>query len=464
MDIRKVESVYFLGIGGIGMSALARYFRSLGKTVAGYDRTRSLLTSALEKEGISVHYEADTSLIEPGVDLAIYTPAVKRDHPDYDFFEKAGIPMFKRAEILGFIADQYKTIAIAGTHGKTTTTTLTAHILTQSQVKCQAFLGGISRNYDSNLLLAPGSSYLVAEADEFDRSFLHLHPHIAVITSMDADHLDIYGNLASMIESFAAYAGNIRNGGMLILKKGLNLPLQAREKVAVLRYSSGEPCDYYPDNIRLEKGLYEFDLHHPSGVIHDLILGIPGWYNIENAVAASACALLNGVTENELRAALNSFRGVERRFDIRLQESGLVYLDDYGHHPEELKACITSARQMFPGRKITGIFQPHLYTRTRDFADDFARQLSLLDEVILLPVYPAREEPIPGINAEMLLGKITAGKKKLVQKSELPACLDGSSLEVLITMGAGDIDRLVLPIENYLRGFIQNRNNQEARL
>ncbi len=457
MDLTKAESVYFLGIGGIGMSALARYFRSLGKKVSGYDRTATALTTALQLEGITISFNKDINLIPIGVDFVIYTPAVKQDHPAYEYFRNAGIPLFKRAEILGQISESYKTIAIAGTHGKTTTTTLTAHLLTQSKVKCQAFLGGISRNYASNLILDASSEYLVAEADEFDRSFLQLHPHIAVITSVDADHLDIYGDHRSLLESFSSFAGKIVEGGYLIIKNGLDLPLELKSGVKILNYSAGSVCDYYPAGIRLNNGLYTFDLHHPQGIITDLTLGIPGYYNIENAVAASACALLSGISENELSHAMHTFKGVERRFDIRINESGLVYIDDYGHHPEELRACISSARLMFPGRKITGIFQPHLYTRTRDFADDFALQLSKLDEVILLPIYPARELPISGITSEMLLEKITAPDKKLIEKSGLPMLLDPLELEVLITMGAGDIDTLVLPIENYLKQFLHKK-------
>lgn len=455
LNLKKAESVYFLGIGGIGMSALARYFKSLGKKVSGYDRTSTALTSALRNEGITVCFSQDTSLIPHDIDLVIYTPAIKEDHPAYGYFRERGIPMLKRAEMLGLISEQYKTIAIAGTHGKTTTTTLAAHILDQSAVKCQAFLGGISRNYSSNLILNTGTPWLVAEADEFDRSFLHLRPHIAVITSIDADHLDIYGDHKSLLDSFGSFAGMIRENGFLIIKLGLNLSVNFKEGVTVYHYSAGDHCDYYPSDIKINGGIYTFSLCHPGGIIRDLTLGIPGYYNIENAVAACACALLSGVKEEEIRASLLSFKGVERRFDIRINESGVVYLDDYGHHPEELKACISSARQMFPGRKITGIFQPHLYTRTRDFADDFARQLSLLDEVILLPIYPAREIPIPGITSEMLLEKITNPDKRLVQKNDLPQCLDLSEIEVLITMGAGDIDTLVSPIENRLKQFLQ---------
>lgn len=460
MDLQKVESVFFLGIGGIGMSALARYFRSLGKKVAGYDRTPTPLTSALQDEGITICFSDDIKLIPSGIDLVIYTPAVKHDHPAYDYFRNAGVPMFKRAEILGQISSLYKTIAIAGTHGKTTTTTLTAHLLTQSVIKCLAFLGGISRNYNNNLILADSSEFLVAEADEFDRSFLQLHPHIAVITSIDADHLDIYGNHESLLESFSSFAGRITENGKLIIKQGLDLTLALRESVTVYRYSSGARCDFFPSNITINRGLYSFDLHHPGGTIRNLTLGVPGFYNIENAVAAAACAILSGAAGDEIRAALLSFKGVERRFDIRINEPRLVYIDDYGHHPEELKACISSVRQMFPGRKITAIFQPHLFTRTRDFADEFALQLSQPDEVILLPIYPAREEPIPGITSDMLLEKITNRSKRLVQMEDLPHLLEVDSLDVLVTMGAGDIDTLVIPIENYLKQFLQSKSSQ----
>jgi UDP-N-acetylmuramate--alanine ligase len=442
--------VYFLGIGGIGMSALARYFLSKGWFVYGYDRTPTTLTDLLISEGMKIHFEEDINQVPNHIDLVIYTPAIPADHAELIFLRKKNIRMMKRAEVLGAIAEGYTTIAIAGTHGKTTTTTLCAHLLTQSVVGCQAFLGGISKNYENNLLLSDTSTHLVAEADEFDRSFMQLHPAIAVITSIDADHLDIYGNHESMLETFSSFTGNIQPGGTLLLKSGLDLELRLASGCKLYRYSMEESADFSAMAIRLIDGLYHFDFIHPGGLIKDIVLGLPGLYNVENAVAALAACWLSGASEEELRKGLASFEGVRRRFDIRINRKGLVYIDDYAHHPAELKASITAARNLFEGRKLTGIFQPHLFSRTRDFADDFARSLELLDEIILLPIYPAREEPIPGITSEMLLSKINSGSKKLVQKSELPDCLNRDSIDVLLTLGAGDIDTLVEPIETYL--------------
>ncbi len=444
-------TIYFLGIGGIGMSALARYFVAKGWKVHGYDRTRTTLTNQLSAEGMIIHYKEDISFIPRKVDLVVYTPAVPVEHAEYRHFIDQKITVVKRAELLGLISDHYKTIAIAGTHGKTTTTTLTAHLLNQSKVGCQAFLGGISRNFNSNLLLSPASEYLVAEADEFDRSFLHLHPYLAVITSTDADHLDIYGSHRNLLETFTAFTGNIREQGTLLLKEGLNLPLNLKSGCRVLRYGMQGPADFHASGISLQNELYRFDFHYPGGVLKDMVLGIPGLYNVENAVASLALAWMSGVQEEEMRSALASFKGVSRRFDIRFRNERVVYIDDYAHHPAELAACITSARKLFADRKLTGIFQPHLYTRTRDFADEFARSLELLDEIILLPIYPAREEPIPGIDSQMLLDKINSSDKKLLNKQDIPACLHPDSLEVLITLGAGDIDTLIVPIEKYLK-------------
>lgn len=444
-------TIYFLGIGGIGMSALARYFLAKGWKVHGYDRTRTTLTDQLSAEGMTIHYKEDIAFIPRQVDLVVYTPAVPVEHAEYRHFIGQKIPVVKRAELLGLISDHYKTIAIAGTHGKTTTTTLTAHLLNQSKVGCQAFLGGISRNFNSNLLLSPASEYLVAEADEFDRSFLHLHPYLAVITSTDADHLDIYGSHRNLLETFTAFTGNIREHGTLLLKEGLNLPLNLKSGCRVLRYGMQGPADFHASGINLQNELYRFDFHYPGGVLKDMLLGIPGLYNVENAVASLALAWMSGVQEEEMRSALASFKGVSRRFDIRFRNERVVYIDDYAHHPAELAACITSARKLFAGRKLTGIFQPHLYTRTRDFADEFARSLELLDEIILLPIYPAREEPIPGIDSGMLLEKISSSNKKLLRKQDIPVCLKPDSLDVLITLGAGDIDTLIVPIEEYLK-------------
>jgi len=358
--------------------------------------------------------------------------------------------MMKRAEVLGMLSSEYKSIACAGTHGKTTVSSMVSHLLQQSHVGCQAFLGGISRNFDSNLLLSETSSYLVAEADEYDRSFLHLHPFIAIITSIDSDHLDIYKSHDAVSEAFVKFTENIVPQGSLIIKKGLNLPLSIPTDRAIYRYAVNTEADFYASNLRLENGLYHFEFNYPNGKIHNLTLGIPGLYNVENAVAALAAALLAGATPEELSNALPLFKGVKRRFDIRIQEKELVYIDDYAHHPEEIKACILSAKAMFPGKKVTGIFQPHLFSRTRDFATEFAESLSLLDEIVLLPIYPARELPIQGIDSQYLFSLIEHNHKHLVQKEDIPGFFTGKHVEVLLTMGAGDIDTLVEPIELFL--------------
>jgi len=447
----KEHSIYFLGIGGIGMSALARYFIAKGYQVHGYDRTPTELTSALEKEGMIIHFNEDPKLIPVETGLVVYTPAIPATNSEFQYLKKSGVRMMKRAEVLGMLSSEYQTIACAGTHGKTTTSAMVSYLMQQSQIGCQAFLGGISRNFETNLLLSETSSFLVAEADEYDRSFLQLHPYIAIITSIDSDHLDIYDNNEAVHEAFSNFTGNIVPLGSLIIKKGLELPLQIPADCHVYRYAVDDEADFYASNLTLENGLYHFDFTYPKGKINNLILGIPGLYNVENAVAALAAAILTGVTPEELSAGLASFKGVKRRFDIRLNEKSLVYIDDYAHHPEEIKACISSARAMFPGRKLTGIFQPHLFTRTRDFAAAFAQSLSVLDEILLLPIYPARELPIPGIDSTMLLSLINHPNKHLVQKSDIPAYFTGKKTEVLLTMGAGDIDTLVEPIENFFR-------------
>jgi UDP-N-acetylmuramate--alanine ligase len=443
--------IYFLGIGGIGMSALARYFIAKGYEVHGYDRTQTSLTFSLEQEGMIIHYAEDISLIPAKTGLAVFTPAIPADSLELLYLQKSGVRMMKRAEVLGMLSSEYKTIACAGTHGKTTTSTMVSHLLQSSEVKCQAFLGGIARNFDSNLLISETSSFMVAEADEYDRSFLHLHPYIAIITSIDSDHLDIYGTHDAIKEAFSSFTGNIVPEGNLIMKKGLDLPLRSPAECKVYSYAVNDEADFYATDLQIENGLYHFDFNYPHGRIQNLTLGIPGLYNVENAIAALAAALLAGAKPDELIAGLASFKGVKRRFDIRINESNLVYIDDYAHHPEELNACISSARAMFPGRKLTGIFQPHLFTRTRDFATEFAHSLAQLDEVLLLPVYPARELPIEGINSQMLLSLMAHNNKYLVQKTDFPAHFEGNRPEVLLTMGAGDIDTLVDPIENFFR-------------
>ncbi|HEX7411845.1 MAG TPA: UDP-N-acetylmuramate--L-alanine ligase [Bacteroidales bacterium] len=454
-----MHKIYFLGIGGIGMSALARYFMLKGAEVYGYDKTPTSLTNQLQAEGMKIHYSEDISMIPPAIDLVVYTPAVPAEHSEFRYLSKLGTPILKRAEVLGLISSEYHTIAIAGTHGKTTITTMTTHLLTQSEVGCSAFLGGISKNYGSNLLFSDNSPYLVAEADEFDRSFLHLHPQTAIITSMDADHLDIYGSAENLRESFLQFASQVVTNGNLIIHHSLILAfVNANSSRKLFTYGIECKADFSAQNLRLMKNHYTFDLHHPSGIINDITLGFPGYYNVENSVAAIAAALLNGVDKEAIRLSLPQFQGVIRRFDIRINEPTFAYIDDYAHHPAELKACILSARRMFAGRRITGIFQPHLYSRTRDFADEFARSLEMLDEVILLDIYPAREFPIAGITSAWLLEKINLKNKYLLPAAGVPEWLLLNRPDVLLTMGAGDIDLLVSPIE-HLFSPIKNENH-----
>jgi UDP-N-acetylmuramate--alanine ligase len=449
MDFSKINNVYLVGIGGIGMSALARYFKTLGMFVAGYDKTATTLTDQLIAEGIDVHFEDKLSLIPSQIysekenTLIIYTPAVPNYHYEFNYFKEREYMLMKRAEVLGVIFSNRKGIAVAGTHGKTTTSTMLAHLLKQSAVDCSAFLGGISKNYSSNLLLSDKSDIVVAEADEFDRSFLRLYPHLAIVTSVDADHLDIYGTHEEVIKSFNQFTQQISENGYLIYKKGISLSLEGMNDVQVYTYSVGEVADFYPTNIRLFNGLYSFDIQTPMGLINDLTLGVSGKMNLENSIAAIAAALILEVKPAELRASLASFAGVKRRFETHVNNKNFVYIDDYAHHPEELKACVNSAKDVFPGKKITGIFQPHLFTRTRDFADGFAESLSLFDSVILLEIYPARELPIPGITSEIIFDKLTCTNKTLCTKDQLMEVLKKHRPEVLITVGAGDIDKFV---------------------
>ena len=375
----KEHIIYFLGIGGIGMSALARYFIAKGYEVHGYDRTSTSLTTSLENEGMIIHYLEDINLIPAETGLVVYTPAIPATNTELQYLVKSGVRMMKRAEVLGMLSSEYKTIACAGTHGKTTTSCMVSYLMQQSQIGCQAFLGGISRNFGTNLLLSETSAFMIVEADEYDRSFLQLHPFIAIITSIDSDHLDIYDNLGAVHEAFTRFTGNIVPGGSLIIKKGLELPLHIPSDGKVYRYAVNEEADFYASDLRLVNNQYHFDFNYPNGRINNMVLGIPGLYNVENAVAALAAAILSGATPEEISTGLATFKGVKRRFDIRLNENDIVYIDDYAHHPEEIKACIRSARDMFPDRKLTGIFQPHLFSRTRDFAAAFAESLSLLD-------------------------------------------------------------------------------------
>ena len=443
---------YFIGIGGIGMSAIARYFNHRGFAVSGYDRTPSSLTHALEQEGIAVHYDDDPGAIPQDIahTFVIYTPAIPEDLGEMQFVRSHGYTLCKRSKALGEITRGQECLAISGTHGKTTTSTLLAHILASSGEGCNAFLGGISKNYNSNLLLSE-RKLVVAEADEFDRSFLQLHPHIAVVTATDADHLDIYNDHSHVVEAFGQFTAQVDADGAVVVKQGVEVPLE-NTAAKVLRYAYDTPCDFYASDIQpLEHGRFDFTLNHPGGSIEHCTVGIPGWVNVENAVAASAVALLHGTAPMKIREALATFQGVKRRFDIHLDSPRIAYVDDYAHHPNEIRAAISSIRNIFPGRQLCGIFQPHLYTRTRDFAEDFADALSGLDSLILLPIYPAREEPIPGVTSELIFNQVTLTDKVLIPKEQLMDHLRSRALDCLVTFGAGDIDRFIEPIENWLK-------------
>jgi len=464
MNFDNIKYVYFLGIGGIGMSALARYFNAMGKSVSGYDKTKTSLTDELVSEGIEVHFDDDIESIKSEIKkeksevLVVFTPAIPKEHSELKYFQKNNYIIKKRAEVLGMITEQSFTIAVAGTHGKTTTSSLIAHILKSSEVDCTAFLGGITQNYGTNLLLSEKlkkkkskiKPIVVVEADEYDRSFLTLHPDIAVITSVDADHLDIYGDKKQMEESYAQFAKQVKDGGLLVIKKGVDKVLLVEKNENKVTYSLQHSSDYYARKIAIKKGEYIFDVVTPEQAIRGIVLGIPGKHNVENAVASVAVAQHMNVFSGNIKNALATFKGVKRRFEYHVKTSNLVYIDDYAHHPEELRACISAVKEMYPQKKITGVFQPHLFTRTRDFANEFARSLELLDELILLDIYPAREKPIEGVTSEMLLEKVRTKNKKLVSKKELIKEIKDREVEVLITLGAGDIDTLVEPIKNEL--------------
>lgn len=448
--MKTYSNIYFIGIGGIGMSAIARYYNFKGLKVSGYDKTPSELTHALEAEGIDVHYEDNTDFIPKDVEdtLVVYTPAIPKDMGELVYVQENGYRVIKRSRMLGEIAEGQRCMAVAGTHGKTTTSTLAAHIFQDSGEGCSAFLGGISKNYDTNLLVSRNET-IVAEADEFDRSFLQLFPEIAVITSMDADHLDIYSDISNMHDAFKAFASQV--SGTVIAKLGL--PIGPEDtKAEILRYSYNDPAaDFHAGNIKVDEcGYFTFDLHWPGGIIEGCKVGIPGWINVENAVAASAIALTYGLAPEKVRHALGTFQGVKRRFDIHVNRPGCSYIDDYAHHPKEIAAAISSMRDIFPGRKLTAIFQPHLYTRTRDFADEFAEALSNVDKLIMLDIYPAREEPIPGVTSEIIFDNVTAPEKVIMVKEELMDYLKDEPIDTLITFGAGNIDRFIGPITEML--------------
>ena len=451
----KYKNAYFIGIGGIGMSAIARYFKFKGLNVAGYDKTESELTDTLQKEGIDVHYVDNVDFIPKDIEntLVVYTPAIPHDLKELNYVMDNGYNVFKRSKVLGEITDGERCLAVSGTHGKTTTSTLTAHILDESGEGCSAFLGGISKNYGTNLLMSHTPT-VVVEADEFDRSFLQLHPEIAVITAMDADHLDIYGDLEHVHEAFKAFASQV--SGTVIAKLGLDITSKDTN-AKILRYHYNDPkADFYARNPHPDKlGYFSFDIVWPGGVIEGVKCGTPGWVNVENSVAAAAICLTYGLKPEAIKHAIGTFQGVKRRLDIHVNTEKISYIDDYAHHPKELSTAISSMRDIFPGRKLTAIFQPHLYTRTRDFADDFAAALSKVDKLILLDIYPAREEPIPGVTSEIIFDKVTAPEKVMLHKEELMGYLEKEPVDVLITFGAGNIADFIAPITELLEKRIR---------
>lgn len=437
-------SIYFLGIGGIGMSAIARYFLQCGKKVCGYDRTPSPLTEQLENAGAILHFEEDITQIPDDVEYVVYTPAVPKTHKEYIYFQEHNIPIHKRSEVLGKLTDGHPTVAVAGTHGKTTTTAMLAHLLDPYR-KITAFIGGIAKNFDSNIVINKDFEVAVVEADEFDRSFLTLHPSIAVITSMDADHLDVYGNRNHLIESFQLFANQVKDT-LVIHEKVAQLVSHPHKLV----YGTGEDCDFRIGEVEMTPRTAAFTLAERDGRTHRFTLGVSGQHNVTNAAAACAIGLLLNLTDEQIRQQMATFSGVKRRFDYQICREDLVFIDDYAHHPEEIRAIITAVKRLYAGKELTAVFQPHLYTRTRDFGPQFAEVLSLADRVILLDIYPARELPIEGISSQWLLDQIVAKKKILVSKEQLLAYLQGHRPQVLLTIGAGDIDRLVPALKEEL--------------
>jgi len=459
MNILNYKLYYFLGVGGIGMSALARFFNHFGKAVYGYDKVASELCKQLEAEKIICHYNEDVQGLETILFtfkkedvLIVYTPAVPKEHAEYQYLVNNDYIILKRSQVLGEITKQLKTIAIAGTHGKTTTTTLVTHLLKSAGINCFSFMGGISKNYNTNLLLGDVNdkdAYVVVEADEYDRSFLTLHPQIAVITSVDADHLDIYGDENQVREGYTLFARQVKKDGTLIVKKNVDNDLSLTDKRII--YSLNLDTEYCAQSITIENAQFFYDIKSPVESISNATLGLPGLHNVENSIAAVAIAQQLGIKGDVIKEALRSFSGVKRRFDYRVRTEKIVYIDDYAHHPEELRATIDSVKKLYPGKKVTGIFQPHLFSRTRDFADAFAESLDMLDECILLEIYPAREKPIEGITSQWLLNKMKLNDKKLLSKAGVLKEIKENEKEVIVTMGAGDIDSLIAPIEEILK-------------
>ncbi len=456
MELKDIKSVYFVGAGGIGMSAIARYFIHKGLVVAGYDKTPSNLTNQLEKEGMLIHYEENIEEIphackNSATTLVIYTPAIPQEHKELTFFRENGFCVEKRAQVLGMLTRTHKGLCFAGTHGKTTTSTMCAHIMHQSAVDCNAFLGGISKNYGTNYILSEKSDYVVIEADEFDRSFHWLRPWMSVITSTDPDHLDIYGTKEAYLESFRHYTTLIQPGGALIIHKGLEMKPSVQEGVTVYEYALNEG-DFHAENIKIENGEITFDFISPIESISNIRLGQPVPINIENGVAAMAMAQLNGCTAEELKYGISTYHGVDRRFDFKIKTDKLVFMSDYAHHPKEIFQSAKSIRELYKDKNITAIFQPHLYTRTRDFYKDFADSLSLLDRVVLCDIYPAREEPIPGVTSKLIYDNLKPGvEKEMIKKDDVLDFVKNNNFEVLVILGAGDLDNYVPQIEKILQ-------------
>lgn len=456
MEIKDIKAVYFVGAGGIGMSAIARYFISKGMVVAGYDKTPSDLTLRLEQEGMLIHYEENVDDIphackNPNSCLVVYTPAISSTHKELQFFREGGFEIQKRAQVLGALTRSHKGLCVAGTHGKTSTSTICAHIMHQSHLECNAFLGGISKNYGTNYILSDESDYVVIEADEFDRSFHWLSPWMSVITSTDPDHLDIYGTKEAYLESFRYYTTLIQKGGALIIHKNLEMKADVQEGVRVYEYSRDEG-DFHAENIRIADGEITFDFISPIENVYDVEMGQPVPINIDNSIAAMAMAQLNGCNGEELRYGIKTYHGVERRFDFKIRDDRHVVLSDYAHHPKEIYQSAKSLKDLYSGRKITALFQPHLYTRTRDFYKDFAEALSMLDEVILCDIYPAREEPISGVTSQLIYDNLAEGvKKSMVRKDEVLDMVKSRDFDVLVVLGAGDLDNLVPQIADIIK-------------
>lgn len=450
MQLDKIHNVYFVGIGGIGMSAIARYFLSKNVNVAGYDRVSTELTQNLESEGCIIHYNDAINEIPKSHKhkdtLVIYTPAIPKNNEELNYFINNEFEVVKRSKVLGIITKNSFTVGVAGTHGKTTTSSIVSYLLHNSNYNCDAFLGGICTNFGSNFIFSNKSKVTVVEADEYDRSFLTLSPNIAIVTSTDADHLDIYSKHNNLLESFQEYVNKLPKTGVLIIKKGLELTHKN-----TITYSINEVADIYAENIKIIDGVYSYDVKTPKGIIKNITLGLSGLHNVENSIAAIAVALELGISKEDIKNSFKSFKGVKRRFEYKVKNSNIVYIDDYAHHPMELTACINSVKEMYPNKKITGVFQPHLYTRTRDFANEFGKSLSLLDELYLLDIYPAREEPIEGVTSKMLLEKVTIKNKELVSKEELINKLNIKNIDILLTLGAGDIDKMVKPIKELIK-------------